>query len=273
MAHLQVPASCQWKINPNEHPHTWYTALKVHYNLIGDAGLNHYNQTIDLPLDTFSRKTGILNPILYFIRDIRKTGAVAPSSKYLCSDMVRFLAEKVQTSARPLRILELGPGTGTLTKAILNVIRKTDTLDLVEINPHFCRMLRREFRHPKLQVHFTDLLEFSPEQPYDYIFSSIPYESIPEEISKAMWQQKLRLCKPGGLISYYKYVNFNHFRCKFEKELVAAYSIDRSFVLRNFPPAQLFTLKITRDAASETIPEPVKLARRKKGKPRFMLTA
>ena len=187
--------------------------------------------------------------------------------------MVRFLAEKVQHSPRPLRILELGPGTGTLTKAILKVIRKTDTLDLVEINPHFCRMLRREFRHPNLRVHFADLLEFSPEQPYDYIFSSIPYESIPEEISMAMWQQKIRLCKPGALISYYKYVNFNHFRCKFEKELVAAYSIDRSFVLRNFPPAQLFTLKITKEAETGTVPKAVKRPRSKSSKPRFVLSA
>ncbi|AXI99636.1 phosphatidylethanolamine/phosphatidyl-N-methylethanolamine N-methyltransferase [Cyclonatronum proteinivorum] len=185
--------------------------------------------------------------------------------------MVRFLSEKVQQSSRPLRILELGPGTGTLTKAILRVIRPQDSLDLVEINPHFCRMLRREFRHPNMQVHYADLLEFNPEEKFDYIFSSIPYESIPEEVSKGMWEQKLKLCKPGGLISYYKYVNFNHFRCKFEKELVETCSIDRSFVIRNFPPAQLFTLRIGKEP--EAAPAPVKLARKKNSKPRFMLTA
>ncbi|MCC5932975.1 MAG: SAM-dependent methyltransferase [Balneolales bacterium] len=185
--------------------------------------------------------------------------------------MVRFLAEQVQKTKRPLRILELGPGTGTLTKAILKVLRPEDSLDLVEINPHFCRMLRREFSHPNMQVHYTDLLEFSPGKPYDYIFSSIPYESIPEEVSKGMWEQKLKLCKPGGFISYYKYVNFNHFRCKYEKELVSRFSIDRTFVLRNFPPAQLFTLRIGQETA---LLQPQKPRRKKQpAKPRFMLTA
>lgn len=185
-----------------------------------------------------------MNPILYFLRDIRKTGAVAPSSKYLASDMVRFLREKTETSDRPLRILELGPGTGTLTKAIIEVMRPQDKIDMVEINPHFCRMLRRRFKHPGMNVHYVDLLEFSPDEPYDYIFSSIPYESIPEKVTKLMWDKKLSLCGPNGLISYYKYMNFNYFRCKYEKKLVKEYCVDKTLVFRNLPPAQLFTLKV-----------------------------
>jgi len=185
-----------------------------------------------------------VNPILYFLRDIRKTGAVAPSSKYLANDMVRFLAEKIKHSKAPLRILELGPGTGTLTKAIVNVLRPTDQLDMVEINPHFCRMLRRRFKHPGLKVHYVDLLEYTPKEPYDYIFSSIPYESIPEEVTRMMWDKKLELCKPAGLISYYKYMNFNFFRCKYEKDLVKRFCVDKTLVFRNLPPAQLFTLQL-----------------------------
>jgi len=193
-----------------------------------------------------------LNPILHFLRDIRKTGAVAPSSKYLAQDIVRFLRENTVSANKPLRILELGPGTGTLTSAILETMRPADRLDLVEINPHFCRLLRRKFRHPGLAVHYLDLLEFQPAGHYDYIFSSIPYESIPEHITKLMWEKKLELTKHHGLISYYKYLNFNHFRSKYEKMLVKQLCIDKTLVLRNLPPAQLFTLKVQKNGAHHT---------------------
>ncbi|MCH8567212.1 MAG: methyltransferase domain-containing protein [Balneolales bacterium] len=191
-----------------------------------------------------------MNPILYFLRDIRKTGAVAPSSRYLANDMVRFLRKKTACNAAPLRILELGPGTGTLTKAICSAMRPEDRLDMVEINPHFCRMLRRKFKQPGIRVIYGDLLEFDPDAPYDYVFSSIPYESIPESVTSLMWKKKLSLCKPNGLISYYKYVNFNFFRCKFEKELVRDYCIDKTLVFRNLPPAQLFTLRVRQPETS-----------------------
>lgn len=176
---------------------------------------------------------------------------MAPSSKYLASDMVRFLREKTETSDRPLRILELGPGTGTLTKAIIEVMRPQDKIDMVEINPHFCRMLRRRFKHPGMNVHYVDLLEFLPDEPYDYIFSSIPYESIPEKVTRLMWDKKLSLCKPNGLISYYKYMNFNYFRCKYEKKLVKQFCVDKTLVFRNLPPAQLFTLKVIKNETAK----------------------
>lgn len=216
-----------------------------------------------------------MNPILYFLRDIRKTGAVAPSSKYLASDMVRFLSEKADATGKPLRILELGPGTGTLSKAIINVMRPQDKIDMVEINPHFCRMLRRKLSHPGMNVHYADLLEFKPEEAYDYIFSSIPYESIPENITRLMWDKKLELCKPDGLISYYKYVNFNYFRCKYEKDLVKKYCVDKTLVFRNLPPAQLFTLRVSKpESTSKHIhlptlkkhAAPVRVNRNKAGK-------
>jgi len=187
-----------------------------------------------------------LNPILYFLKDLRKTGAIAPSSKFLANDITELLRDQLQQQQKPIKILELGPGTGTLTKAIISAIRPTDTLDLVEINPHFTRMLRRNFPQPNVQVHYTDFLEFTPDYCYDYIFSSIPYESIPEEISKKLWEKKLSCCCVNGKITYYKYFNFNHFRCKYEKNLVRDYCIDERIVFRNLPPAKLFTLLINR---------------------------
>lgn len=200
-----------------------------------------------------------MNPILYFLRDISKTGAVAPSSKFLANDIVRALKAQIHSSERPLRILELGPGTGTLTKAIIVALRPQDSLELVEINPHFCRMLRRKFKNDGIRVHYEDVLEFEPGIRYDYVFSSIPYESIPEDISEQIWRKKLALCAPDGMISYYKYLNINRFRCKYEKKMVKQFCVDKKLVFLNLPPAQLFTLKLqnplkkSREATSASV--------------------
>lgn len=187
-----------------------------------------------------------MNPILYFLKDLRKTGAIAPSSKFLANDITELLRDQLKKNHKPLKILELGPGTGTLTKAIVSAIRPIDTLELVEINPHFTRMLRRKFPQTNVHVHYADFLEFNQNHCYDYIFSSIPYESIPDEITQKLWKKKLECCCEDGKITYYKYLNFNHFRCKFEKELVRNYCIDERMVFRNLPPAKLFTLLVNR---------------------------
>lgn len=219
--------------------------------MLGKATRNHYTKSYTISQPYAAHCTGpqtkqrfILNPILYFLRDISKTGAVAPSSKFLANDIIQYLKLQINSTDRPLRILELGPGTGTLTKAIIKAMRPQDSLELVEINPHFCRMLRRKFKNDSIRVHYEDVLEFKPEQRYDYVFSSIPYESIPEHISEQIWRKKLELCTPEGLISYYKYLNINRFRCKYEKMLVNKLCVDKKLVFLNLPPAQLFTLKM-----------------------------
>ncbi len=185
-----------------------------------------------------------MNNLIFFLRDLKSTGALVPSSKFLVKDAVSILKDKISKSDKPFRVLELGPGTGTLTREITKALRPQDHLDLVEINPHFTRMLRRKFKGSNVRIHFADFLEFNALQPYDYILSSIPYESVPESVSKEIWIKKLMLTTPGGHITYYKYLNFNHFRCRFEKKVVREMCMDEKVTFLNFPPAKIYTLCI-----------------------------
>jgi phospholipid N-methyltransferase len=193
-------------------------------------------------IETF--KNFVLNQIFLFLRDLRKTGAIAPSSRFLADDITELLRLEISEKNKPLRILEIGPGTGTLTKAIVASLRTEDQLDLVELNPHFTRLLRRKYSADNINVFYGDFIEYQPSASYDYIFSSIPYETIPEQISEIIWRKKLSVCSKGGKISYYKYLNFNHFRCKLEKKLVKEHCINEKLVFLNLPPAKLFTLQV-----------------------------
>lgn len=70
-----------------------------------------------------------------------ETGAMAPSSRLLARTIARPLARR--RPARPIRVLEVGAGTGAFTRLILRLLTAGDTLEIYEINPEFCAVLRR----------------------------------------------------------------------------------------------------------------------------------
>jgi phosphatidylethanolamine/phosphatidyl-N-methylethanolamine N-methyltransferase len=69
-----------------------------------------------------------------------ETGAVAPSSKILARTMARYVDPNV---AGP--VIELGPGTGPVTEALVAQGVDPSRLVLVEYNPMFCRLLRTRY--------------------------------------------------------------------------------------------------------------------------------
>lgn len=68
------------------------------------------------------------------------TGAVAPSGRLLARTMARYVDPQ---AAGP--VIELGPGTGPVTEALVEQGVDPARLVLVEFNPTFCRLLRSRF--------------------------------------------------------------------------------------------------------------------------------
>jgi phosphatidylethanolamine/phosphatidyl-N-methylethanolamine N-methyltransferase len=72
-------------------------------------------------------------------------GAVMPSSKLLARTMAQYVAVD---SKGP--VIELGPGTGAITNALLEHGVDQKRLVLVEYNPGFCALLRDRYPHAKV---------------------------------------------------------------------------------------------------------------------------
>ena len=68
------------------------------------------------------------------------TGAVTPSGKMLARTMASYVDPRV-----PGPVVELGPGTGPVTEALVRRGVAQDRLVLIEFNPDFCALLRRRF--------------------------------------------------------------------------------------------------------------------------------
>ena len=99
-----------------------------------------------MPLQTAARlekKIQSLDEVRFIRSWLEKplsTGAVAPSSKLLARTMAAYVDPQI---AGP--VVELGPGTGPVTEALVAQGIDPARLVLVEFNPTFCRLLRSRY--------------------------------------------------------------------------------------------------------------------------------
>jgi phospholipid N-methyltransferase len=139
----------------------------------------------------------------------RTTGAVLPSSRFLARALTAQLAQP-----RPAgRILEVGPGTGSVTRAIARRMGPEDRLDAVEINGKFVELLRRRLatdkaflqRQGQIEVIHAPLEELLGDSTYDFIVSGLPMNNFPVAQVRQIFASFARLLKPGGTLSYFEY--------------------------------------------------------------------
>lgn len=181
-----------------------------------------------------------------FLRELLESpavvGAVWPSSARLA----RAMAASVDPQGDGL-VVELGAGTGVVTRALLERGVSVDRLRVVERSPAFARHLRRRF--PELMILEGDaarlsevLDESAQERPVDAIVSSLPLRSLDPVVVSAVLDQCRLLLAPGGTLVQFTYIL---------KGLPAAglsedFSVrDDPIVWANLPPARVITLERT----------------------------
>ena len=130
----------------------------------------------------------------------------------------RALVKPIRDAHRPLNILEVGPGTGPVTRQILRLLRSEDTFTICEINPRFLSLLKknlqtnRQFRRHKERITFfqgavQDLpLSNVFEAKYDIIVSSLPFSNFtPESVGEILGVFD-SIVTEGGSISFMEYL-------------------------------------------------------------------
>lgn len=151
-----------------------------------------------------------------FRENFESTGAIAPSGRYLGRALSRFVCAE----DHPLRILEVGPGTGAVTKEILRKLQPQDQLDLVELNDEFVARLQEKLTSDSLyQQHadrikiIHDMVQAVPgDQVYDLIISGLPLNNFQPEVIQSILATFERLLVPGGTLSFFEYMFFRALR-------------------------------------------------------------
>jgi phosphatidylethanolamine/phosphatidyl-N-methylethanolamine N-methyltransferase len=199
------------------------------------------------PLDMTGRRG--LRDSARFLKSLvatpRLTGAVAPSGRALA----RAMAAAAGAPAQGL-VIELGPGTGPVTRSLIEAGLPPERLVLVEYDPGFCRMLERRFEGVRvIQGDAYDLsrtLAPFAGQPIAAVVSSLPLLNQPPPRRTKLIADAFALMGPSGVFVQFTY----GLQSPVPREACAGlYSAIRSKpILLNLPPAFVWTYRLDRRA-------------------------
>lgn len=175
-----------------------------------------------------------------WLRNPRRVGAVAPSGQALAR---RITAEITPASAP---VIELGPGTGAFTQALLLRGVPPDRLVLIEADRAFARAL--EARFPTLRILAMDAARLGRVDPLfgdaraGAVVSGLPLLAMPAEVVDAIVGGAFAQLRANG--SFYQFTYGP--RCP-----VPRATLDRlglvaeriGFALWNLPPASVYRIR------------------------------
>jgi phosphatidylethanolamine/phosphatidyl-N-methylethanolamine N-methyltransferase len=198
-----------------------------------------------MPSHSFARvekKSLRLDDEVKFIRSwIEKpisTGAVMPSSRVLARAMARYVDPE---SNGP--VIELGPGTGPVTQALVRQGIDPARLVLVEFNPDFCRLLRA--RYPAATVVQGDayrlrrLLDGYVDEPAAAVVSGLPLVTKPLRIRLRLISDAMTLLAVGAPFVQFTYAMVP----PIPKGLSGMRAEASELIWMNLPPARVWVYR------------------------------
>jgi len=198
-----------------------------------------------MPSHSFARvekKSLRLDDEVKFIRSwIEKpisTGAVMPSSRVLARAMARYVDPE---SNGP--VIELGPGTGPVTQALVKQGIDPARLVLVEFNPDFCRLLRA--RYPAATVVQGDayrlrrLLDGYVDEPAAAVVSGLPLVTKPLRTRLRLISDAMTLLAAGAPFVQFTYAMVP----PIPKGLSGVRAEASELIWMNLPPARVWVYR------------------------------
>jgi phosphatidylethanolamine/phosphatidyl-N-methylethanolamine N-methyltransferase len=166
----------------------------------------------------------------------QRTGSVAPSSPKLAAAMARWLPKNPESY-----VLELGPGTGAVTDALLKRGLREDRLVAIEHNENLAKLLQKKF--PRAHIIAGDAWQLDkllaansiPIESVGAVISSLPLLNFPKEEAAALAAKIRNILEPRGRWVQYSYqIVKDRSRGGDDFRLVAS-----QLVWLNLPPARV----------------------------------
>jgi phosphatidylethanolamine/phosphatidyl-N-methylethanolamine N-methyltransferase len=166
------------------------------------------------------------------------TGAVMPSSRVLARAMARYVDP---SSTGP--VIELGPGTGPVTEALVRHGVDPARLVLVEFNPDFCRLLRA--RYPAATVVQGDayrlrrVLKSYVDEPAAAVVSGLPLVTKPLRTRLRLISDAMTLLAEGA-----PFVQFTYAMLPPIPKVLSGIRAEASeLIWMNLPPARVWVYR------------------------------
>ncbi|MFO7692876.1 MAG: methyltransferase domain-containing protein [Vicinamibacterales bacterium] len=176
------------------------------------------------------------------VRNPRSVGAIVPSS----AQLARRIAQDVTPGSR---VIELGPGTGVVTRELLARTGERGTLLAVDTDRTFVEGIRRAWPGIDCVCASAETLPvLAAERGWsdvDHIVSGLPFAVLPQATTRLIIDGVERLLRQGGTFTTFQYAHA--FRLPpavaFRRQLSARLACQPTsqLVVRNVPPALVLT--------------------------------
>lgn len=166
----------------------------------------------------------------------QQIGAVLPSSRHLSTVMAAWLPADPNAY-----VLELGPGTGAVTRALLDRGLREDRLIAIEMSARMAQALRASF--PKAHILTGDACNLDKllrrhlreVACVGAVISSLPLRMFSPEAAKALSNRIRNILHPEG-----RWVQYSYWLGHGRREATAAFErCATRLVWRNVPPARV----------------------------------
>ncbi len=181
--------------------------------------------------------------ILRCLRNPRQLGAVLPTSGHVGT----FLARHADVEA-DFPIIELGGGSGSVTRALIKSGIAPSRLYVIELDPELAAYLKKTL--PDVTVIQGDAANLSSILPADIIgkvqrvISSLPMINMPPAIRRKILESCFEVMTPGGIYLQFTYAPLSSINDKIHQLKKKRLGT----ILRNVPPATVW--QYTRDVAT-----------------------
>lgn len=142
------------------------------------------------------------------IRNPFQVGAFSPCSTFVAKEITKHVAQA--DSNRPLHILEVGAGSGVFTTHLEKILENRSgnySVDVIEIDKEYCDVLKERFKNNNhFAIHCVSIADFKPDYQYDYIISSLPFNTMDTQLIKQIIKQYETVIAPQGIVSYVEHI-------------------------------------------------------------------
>lgn len=178
-----------------------------------------------------------------FLKNPLKVGAIAPSSPELAAEMLQGIHPDDHNI-----VLELGVGTGAITKFLRDAVPSRDSYLGIELDSDLVKTLNENF--PDMNIicgsaaHAYSIHKKSGLGKVRYVVCCLPFASLPKEISESVLAEIEKFMDEGCELRIFQYAHgyFLPPAVKVRESLQTRYGKSRRspLILKNVPPA--FTL-------------------------------
>ncbi len=181
-----------------------------------------------------------MNFVKTWVARPKTTGAVLPTSRYTAKRMASVI-----DPSNGAKVLELGPGTGSITKAIIERGVKPENIYSVEFNASFVPSLRQKYPGVNflqgdafaLRNHLPDMAGNN----FEAVISGLPLLNFPVQKRVKLLLSLFGWVKRGNPV-----VQFSYGAMSPIPKRPGSYQVNSlEWIVRNVPPARIWTYRQT----------------------------